>query len=259
MTKLGTPIGAGPKGAIVVVGLIVVGAPPSAYCEPPSVPSGSGWSPPPLAPGAVTAPLPLSMLGLPRPSLRVTPPLPPAAPPPSISLPCSRPGLPPGPGAGAGTGSASVSAGGSGAGAEGASLESSGDSQSASPLSRRPSPSSSTPFAQAGACSEGIAVVVSGETAALSESPSAPARAVPSAVTSRKLATATISANLVLIPKHSLPTLGYPSLGSFSKLPTSTGVRNGMWGSQQGLNQGLRHPPTGGSQPHRMRLSCWKH
>ena len=28
MTKLGTPIGAGPKGAIVVVGLAAVGAPP---------------------------------------------------------------------------------------------------------------------------------------------------------------------------------------------------------------------------------------
>ena len=30
MTKLGTPIGAGPKGAIVVVGLAVVGVPPLA-------------------------------------------------------------------------------------------------------------------------------------------------------------------------------------------------------------------------------------
>ena len=28
MTKLGTPIGAGPKGAIVVVGLAAVGEPP---------------------------------------------------------------------------------------------------------------------------------------------------------------------------------------------------------------------------------------
>ena len=32
MTKLGTPIGAGPKGAIVVVGLAAVGVPPSRYC-----------------------------------------------------------------------------------------------------------------------------------------------------------------------------------------------------------------------------------
>ncbi len=35
MTKLGTPIGAGPKGAIVVVGLARVGAPPSLNGEPP--------------------------------------------------------------------------------------------------------------------------------------------------------------------------------------------------------------------------------
>ena len=32
MTKLGTPIGAGPKGAIVVVGLAAVGAPPAENC-----------------------------------------------------------------------------------------------------------------------------------------------------------------------------------------------------------------------------------
>ena len=37
MTKLGTPIGAGPKGAIVVVGLAAVGAPPAANWEPPSL------------------------------------------------------------------------------------------------------------------------------------------------------------------------------------------------------------------------------
>ena len=36
MTKLGTPIGAGPKGAIVVVGLARVGAPPAANWAPPS-------------------------------------------------------------------------------------------------------------------------------------------------------------------------------------------------------------------------------
>ena len=36
MTKLGTPIGAGPKGAIVSLGLPVVGEPPSVNCEPPS-------------------------------------------------------------------------------------------------------------------------------------------------------------------------------------------------------------------------------
>ena len=55
MTKLGTPIGAGPKGAIVVVGLAVVGAPPAANWEPPSLPSASGWSPPPVALGGLDA------------------------------------------------------------------------------------------------------------------------------------------------------------------------------------------------------------
>src|SRR6476619_1106824 len=55
MTKLGTPIGAGPKGAIVVVGLAVVGVPPAEYCEPPSPPPGAAWSPPPFALGAVAA------------------------------------------------------------------------------------------------------------------------------------------------------------------------------------------------------------
>src|SRR6187200_2471253 len=89
MTKLGTPIGAGPKGAIVVVGLATVGAPPSSYGEPPSGPSGAGWSPPPLALGAVTAPVLLPPPLPPRTSLRATPPLPPL-PPPSISDPSSR-------------------------------------------------------------------------------------------------------------------------------------------------------------------------
>src|SRR5690242_13913184 len=101
MTKLGTPIGAGPKGAIVVVGLAVVGEPPSEYCEPPSPPSGAAWSPPPLALGAVTAPLRLPPAGLSRPSFWVTPSLP-AGPPPSIPAPSLTPPLP---GVGSGEGS----------------------------------------------------------------------------------------------------------------------------------------------------------
>ena len=52
MTKLGTPIGAGPNGAIVVVGLARVGAPPGSNWAPPSPSSASGWSPPPVALGA---------------------------------------------------------------------------------------------------------------------------------------------------------------------------------------------------------------
>src|SRR6476659_6001523 len=93
MTKLGTPIGAGPKGAIVVVGLAVVGVPPLEYCEPPSPPSGAGWSPPPFALGAVTAPLGLPPPGLSRSSLRSTPSLP-AGLLPTIPVPCLTPPSP---------------------------------------------------------------------------------------------------------------------------------------------------------------------
>jgi len=75
MTKLGTPIGAGPNGAIVVVGLARVGAPPGSNWAPPSLPSPSGWSPPPVAPGALTPPPLLPPpLASPRLSLWVTPP-----------------------------------------------------------------------------------------------------------------------------------------------------------------------------------------
>src|ERR1700712_3347316 len=56
MTKFGTPIGGGPKGAIVVVGFSRFGAPPSSNWAPPSPFSGSGCVPPPVAVGALTAP-----------------------------------------------------------------------------------------------------------------------------------------------------------------------------------------------------------
>ena len=70
MTKLGTPIGAGPKGAIVVVGLAAVGAPPASNCEPPSpLLVGRGWSPPPVALGALTRRVPPPPLESPRSSL----------------------------------------------------------------------------------------------------------------------------------------------------------------------------------------------
>src|SRR6478672_8820148 len=228
MTKLGTPIGAGPKGAIVVVGLAAVGVPPASYWEPPSGPLGRGWSPPPLAPGAVTAPSPVP--APPRPSLLVTPPC------------LAGDGV--GAGTGLGTGADSLGAEGDEVGGVGASLVSSGFSQSGSCSSRRPSPSSSMPLAQAGACSEGMAVVVvpAGSTAEPSESGSAPARAVPSAVTARKPAQASSSsANLVLIPKRPCPRSVNPSLGSAWKLPTSTCVRNANGRPQHGLNQRLKH------------------
>src|SRR3954451_11638130 len=192
MTKLGTPIGAGPKGAIVVVGLAIVGAPPAVNWAPPFEPSGlgRGWLPPPLAPGAVVPP-PEPVPGAASSSLRRPPLLPPPAELPSISLPClmAPPELPsfsgPG-GAGAGTASPSVASAGGVAG--GISVVSSGDSQSGSSMSTSPSLSSSRPLEQAGACSEGIAVVVVGLTALLSDSGSAPASAAPTAVTARKAA-----------------------------------------------------------------------
>src|SRR6476659_764302 len=224
MTKLGTPIGAGPKGAIVVVGIAIVGVPPAEYWEPPSEPSGAGWSPPPLALGAVTAPSAPPPLASPRTSLRETPPLP--LPPPSISVPSSRPPFLPGAGegAGAGAGIGVASSSSAGAGAEGASLVSSGASQSGSSSSASPSPSSSSPLAQAGACKEGTAVVVVGSTAELSDNGSAPAKVVPRAVTTRKLANASRSANLVLIPKRSCPRSNTPPwavAGSYSLVRAS--------------------------------------
>ena len=89
--KLGTPIGAGPKGAIVVVGLAAVGEPPEPNWEPPSAPSARGWSPPPVALGALTAPPEAPPpLASPRSSLRVTPSLSPASLP-SIVVPFSTP------------------------------------------------------------------------------------------------------------------------------------------------------------------------
>src|ERR1700709_2446112 len=55
MTKLGTPIGAGPKGAIVVVGLARVGAPPEPNWAPPPGGGGGGHPPRGGAPAAGVA------------------------------------------------------------------------------------------------------------------------------------------------------------------------------------------------------------
>ena len=57
MTKLGTPIGAGPKGAMVTVGFSSVGEPPLPKAEPPLIPVVlCGWTPA-VAGGALTPPL----------------------------------------------------------------------------------------------------------------------------------------------------------------------------------------------------------
>src|SRR5215475_7142958 len=56
MTKSGTPIGLGPNGAIVVVGLAWVGTPPLVYCEPPLPPTWVCSCTPSVALGATTPP-----------------------------------------------------------------------------------------------------------------------------------------------------------------------------------------------------------
>src|SRR6476646_2442684 len=237
MTKLGTPIGAGPKGAIVVVGLPAVGAPPAEYCEPPSPASGAGWSPPPLALVAVTAPLVLPPLGLSRPSLWVTPSLPAGAPP-TIPVPCLMPPLP---GAAAGEGSGA------------------GGSRSGSSSSTRPSPSSSSPLAQAGACSEGAAVVVVGAGSATDpwERGSAPAKALPSAATKRKPAKARISAYLVLIPKRPCPCSDTPPWAVSASYPLVRASATRSGAPNTGLINGCNIDVTEDFQASRMRsLSC---
>jgi hypothetical protein len=55
MTKLGTPSGAAPKEAMVVVGLAPVGVPPLPYCTPPLALLWGSWIPP-VALGAFTPP-----------------------------------------------------------------------------------------------------------------------------------------------------------------------------------------------------------
>ena len=84
-------------------------------------------------------------------------------------------------------------------GATVASLVPVGSVQSGSARSIRPSASSSRPLAQAGACSEGTAVVVvaaEGSVGALSASGSAPAIPTPRADSARKLASATSQCDL---------------------------------------------------------------
>ena len=201
MTKLGTPIGAGPKGAIVVVGLAAVGEPPAPNWEPPSPPSARGWSPPPVALGALTPPPEPPPPASPRLSLRVTP-LPPASPP-SIVAPFLTPLSLRGEGAGAVASGAGTGVAAAAFGVTVASLVPVGTVQSGSARSMRPSASSSRPLAQAGACSEGTAVVVvatEGSVGAPSATGSAPAIPTPRADSARKLASATSSAILALIP-----------------------------------------------------------
>ena len=203
MTKLGTPIGAGPKVAIVASGLAPVGAPPWPNCEPPSPPSLGGCTPA-VAAGAATPP--------------------PEPPPPRLWL-CLTPvsgslgaseasrvaplrTLPP-PACRGGSAS-SPSAGVAGlpspfAASSASSLVSSADSQSGSSRSMSPSSSSSTPLEQAGfslggATSEGV--VERPWVACPSPRPvdgSAPAMPTPNAVTTANPASAMISASFCLM------------------------------------------------------------
>jgi hypothetical protein len=199
MTKLGTPIGAGPKGAIVVLGLAPVGAPPVANWEPPSVPSAGGWTPA-VAGGALTPP---AAVVAPRLSLCLTPP--------SDSVTAS-PALRPTPLCTLAPVCDFSSLAGVFASAEASfstsasSLVSEADSQSGSSRSTSPSLSSSTSFAQAGVCAEGSAgVVVKPLVAWLSLRPaegSAPAMPTPSAVTTANPARAMISASFCLMRRR---------------------------------------------------------
>ena len=168
MTKLGTPIGAGPKGAIVVVGLASGRARRRRRTGSrrrrlrPAAGRRRRWrsgrsTPPPELPPPLESP---------RLSLWVTPPLVVvrlrlrvAVDRAALLEPAGLDRSPAGVAAVGGQRSAGVAALGAAAGA-GASLVPVGEVQSGSARSIRPSPSSSTPLAQAGACSEGTAVVV---------------------------------------------------------------------------------------------------
>ena len=231
MTKLGTPIGAGPKGAIVVVGLALVGEPPCPNCEPPSGPFSAGWSPA-VALGALTPP-PSPAVAVPRLWFRWTPPVPPvAASEASRAAPvCTSP-------LGCGWAPPPV------VGSSGASFPSEADSQSGSSRSTRPSPSSSASFAQTAACGEGSAGAVVIPLAAW-PSPScadgsAPAMPTPSAVATAKPARAMVSASFCLMrrrlgPLQSrvLPVNSSPQASSTPTLLACARARNAV-----------RRPPT---------------
>src|SRR5262245_13555081 len=232
MTKLGTPIGAGAKGATVTLGFSGDGEPPLRYAEPPLTPDAGGWTPA-VAGGALTPPLeaPLPAAAAPRSWLWTA-----AFPPLSFALPASSvapawtPPCAVGVGAGglgASIGAASTSPEGEG-GEEGSSLTPSEAVQSGSLASARPSPSSSGPLQHSGSWPPGAAGAVSptaGWPVSALEEGSAPAQPTPRAVANAKLARAMVSASLFLIPEC-------PCRRS-STLPGWMGVRNA-----------ILHPPT---------------
>ena len=243
MTKLGTPIGAGPEAGDRRRRVGGGGGAAVGELEPPPVgASGCGWSPPPVALGKSIPPLPLPPPP-PMPWLWVTPPPLPLAPLGLLPLIVAPTWTPP-PLAASGAGSlAGLPAAGVGSGA---SLVSEGEVQSGSAMSMRPSPSSSTPFEQAGACTEGTAgTVVVGIApcggVASAGGGSAPAMPPPSAVTAPKLARAMVSASLCLIPKP----IGARCHGSgdpCSLSPRATGSPTLL--ARMGACNGSRRPPT---------------
>ncbi len=236
MTKLGTPSGAGPKGAIVVVGLASVGVPPLEYCEPPFEPFGGSCTPA-VAGGALTPPElpPPPPLLSPRLWLWWTP-----LPPPLIEAPVSKP--PPWLSGAAGAAGASTLLFEVGGGAaSGSSLVSAGEAQSGSSASTRPSPSSSSSLAQAGVLAAagaigGVVVSVSSD-----DVWSAPAKPTPSAVTMPKLARAMISASLFLMRRRPY-TRWHGSCGSPAPSPCVTGRSKLL--AHPGARNGSRRPPT---------------
>ena len=246
--KLGTPIGAGPKGAIVIVGLAEGrGAAGVERGRRRRRRSASGWSPPPVALGASTAPSgPLPPLASPRLSLTVAPPRRAWRVAAAIERPADAgPSRLVGPVRPSGRGRASARrprrgwrllAGPGRRGAVGSSR------------STRPSLSSSRPLAQAGACSEGTAVVVvAGGSAGrcrpaglLRPSPR-PEPTPPGSWRARRSVRSWFSSQCAscLLPatrNAAAATVPSPS-GRRANVPARPGARNGCAAPQQALNQ----------------------
>ena len=219
MTKFGTPIGAGPKGAIVVVGLAVVGVPPAAYCEPPSAPSGSGLVAAAVGAGRGDRAVAAAAAGVAEAVVAGDAVLGRRRLLPSIAVPCLTPPL-----AGGrcrrrlGGGSrvrlacAFVAAGG---GAVPRSV-SSGVSQSGSAFVDEAVAVVVEAVGAGGRLQRGdrVVVVAGSATGAFRERARRRRRPRPAAVTARKLAIGEDQCELGSHPKASLPMLGYPSLGS---------------------------------------------
>ena len=204
MTKLGTPIGAGPKSAIVSPGLASVGVPSGRRLVDRS--SGEASSEEGSSPSPSPCPCPSSSPGLsglwppPRPSEPRGPETPASGwkvSPPGIS------GIVGSPGSAGGAGGAGGSAGSAGGGADSDSLVSSGLVHSGSPRSTSWSASSSTRFEHSGSDSRSSSCSPSGRSISTAPSPlpttSSCPTAVPATTHAAKAARQIVSESLLLI------------------------------------------------------------